>query len=101
MACSMRRSDHPSRPSASTCCSLLSLTTLLLAAKEHAIPAGVNVSAATGGRFSGVDQWPVLGVHRGQAATALQNARLYAQLDAKANEIDRLRQFSEDVVESL
>ena len=29
-------------------------------------PAGVNVSVATrGGRFSGVHQWPVLGVHRG------------------------------------
>ena len=36
-------------------------------AKEHAFSAGgVNVSAATGGgRFSGVHQWPVLGVHRG------------------------------------
>jgi len=37
-----------------------------MAAREHAFPAGVNVSAATcGDRFSGVDQWPLLGVHRG------------------------------------
>src|ERR1700687_5442792 len=62
----MRRSDHPSRPSASTCCCLLSPKTLLMAAKEHAFLADVNVSAATcGGRFSGFHQWPVLGVHRG------------------------------------
>src|SRR5436190_2528386 len=40
-----------------------------MAAREHAFPAGVNGSAATcGGRFSGVHQWPVLGVHRGRRA---------------------------------
>ena len=69
VAGSMRRSDHPSRPSASTCCCLSSPKTLLMPAKEHAFPAAVNVSAATcGGRFSGVHEWPVLGVHRGGAA---------------------------------
>jgi two-component system, NtrC family, sensor kinase len=36
-----------------------------------------------------------------QAATALQNARLYDQLSAKAHELERLRQFSDSVVESL
>jgi hypothetical protein len=36
-----------------------------------------------------------------QAATALENARLYNQLSAKADEIERLRQFSDSVVESL
>jgi hypothetical protein len=36
-----------------------------------------------------------------QAATALENARLYDQLSAKADEIERLRQFSDSVVESL
>jgi hypothetical protein len=72
---SIRRSDHPSRPSARTCCCLLSPKTLLMAAKEHAFPAGVNVSAATcGGRFSGVDQWPVLGVHRGYVLAASPQA---------------------------
>jgi hypothetical protein len=40
---------------------------LLIAAREYAFPAGVNVSAATcGGRFSGVHQWPVLSVRRGR-----------------------------------
>jgi two-component system NtrC family sensor kinase len=37
----------------------------------------------------------------GQAATALENARLYGQLRATAHEIDQLRQFSDSVVESL
>jgi PAS domain S-box-containing protein len=36
-----------------------------------------------------------------QAATALENARLYNQLSGKADEIERLRQFSDSVVESL
>ena len=36
-----------------------------------------------------------------QAATALENARLYGQLQGKAEEIERLRQFSDSVVESL
>src|SRR6266851_4947000 len=38
--------------------------------KDHTVLAGVNVSVATWcrGRFSGVHQWPVLGVHRGWPA---------------------------------
>ena len=37
----------------------------------------------------------------GQAATAIENARLYGELHGKANEIERLRQFGDSVVESL
>jgi PAS domain S-box-containing protein len=36
-----------------------------------------------------------------QAATALENARLYNELSGKASEIERLHQFSDSVVESL
>ena len=43
----------------------------------------------------------LLGAVAAQAATALENARLYNQLSAKASEIERLRQFSDSVVESL
>ena len=43
----------------------------------------------------------LLGAVAGQAATALENARLYGQLSDKADEIERLRQFSDSVVESL
>src|SRR3954462_7205905 len=68
----MRRSDHPSRPRARICCCLVSSKTLLMPATELAFRPDVNVSIATGnGRFSTVDQWPVLGVHRGQFASWL------------------------------
>ncbi len=43
----------------------------------------------------------LLGAVAGQAATALENARLYGQLRQKAEEIERLRQFGDSVVESL
>jgi len=43
----------------------------------------------------------LLGAVASQAATALENARLYGQLRMKADEIDQLRQFSDSVVESL
>ena len=37
----------------------------------------------------------------GQIATALENARLYRQLHLKAHELDRLRSFNENILESL
>mgnify|MGYP000614725973 CR=1 FL=1 len=43
----------------------------------------------------------LLGAVASQAATALENARLYRQLSIKADEIERLRQFGDSVVESL
>ena len=36
-----------------------------------------------------------------QAATALENGRLYRQLQVKADELDRMREFSENILESL
>jgi two-component system NtrC family sensor kinase len=37
----------------------------------------------------------------GQAATAIENGRLYRQLHLKAAELDRLRTFNENILESL
>jgi PAS domain S-box-containing protein len=37
----------------------------------------------------------------GQGATALENGRLYRQLRVKADELERLREFNENVLESL
>ncbi len=37
----------------------------------------------------------------GQVATALENGRLYSQLHVKAEELDRLREFSDNVLQSL
>jgi hypothetical protein len=36
-----------------------------------------------------------------QAATALENGRLYRQLHMKADELERMREFSENILESL
>jgi len=36
-----------------------------------------------------------------QAATAIENGRLYGQLRVKADELDRMREFSENILESL
>ena len=37
----------------------------------------------------------------GQVATALENGRLYGQLQLKAKELDRMHQFNENIIESL
>jgi len=43
----------------------------------------------------------LLGAVAGQAATALENGRLYRQLGLKARELERLREFSDNVLQSL
>ena len=43
----------------------------------------------------------LLGAVAGQVATALENARLYRQLHVKALELDRMRAFNENILESL
>jgi len=43
----------------------------------------------------------LLGAVAAQAATAIENARLYSALRTQAEEVERLRQFSDSVVESL
>jgi two-component system NtrC family sensor kinase len=50
--------------------------------------------------FSSEDM-ALLGAVAAQAATAIENARLYGALRAQAEEVERLRQFSDSVVESL
>ena len=37
----------------------------------------------------------------GQVATAIENGRLYTQLQVKASEVDRIRKFNENIIESL
>src|SRR5690606_36108249 len=37
----------------------------------------------------------------GQAAVAIENGRLYRQLQVKASELDRMRSFNENILESL
>jgi two-component system, NtrC family, sensor kinase len=60
---------------------------------------------ATGQRMHGeplsTEDMALLGAVASQAATALENARLYGQIQGKAREIERLSQFNDRVVESL
>ena len=55
------------------------------------------------GRFEPLssEDMALLGAVAAQAATAIENARLYTALRAKADEVERLREFSDSVVESL
>ena len=54
----------------------------------------------SGGPLSSEDI-TLLAAVAGQVAMAIANGRLYGQLQAKARELDRMRQFSERIVDSL
>jgi hypothetical protein len=57
-----------SRPRTITCSRFVSLKTLaILARGSQSAPPAQRLSRRPIGRFSGVDHWPVLGVHRGPA----------------------------------
>ena len=53
------------------------------------------------GELLSSEDMALLAAVAGQVATALENGRLYGQLQLKARELDRMRQFSENIVESL
>ena len=65
----------------------------------------VNAVLALGRRETGEpltsEDMNLLAAVAGQAATALENGRLYRQLHVKASELDRLRAFNENILESL
>src|ERR1039458_1427015 len=67
----IRRSDHPSRPNAMTCCFFSSFKTLLTLTEGIALASkSMSGTLLIVGRFSGDHVWPVLGVHRGDIAGA-------------------------------
>ncbi len=65
----------------------------------------VNAVFALGRRETGEpltsEDMNLLTAVAGQAATAIENGRLYRQLHLKASELDRLRAFNENILESL
>ena len=73
------------------------------------IPCAVKDSTiavlALGRRDSGEplssEDMALLAAIAGQIATAVENARLYRQLHTKAGELDRMRAFNENILESL
>ena len=66
---------------------------------------GTIAVMALGRRASGEplssEDMALLAAVAAQAATALENARLYRQLRLKADEVERMRQFSDSILESL
>ena len=65
----------------------------------------VNAVFALGRRSTGEpltsEDLSLLSAVAAQAATAIENGRLYRQLHVKASELDRLRTFNENILESL
>ena len=70
------------------------------AAKDSTIAVLALGRRETGEPLSSEDM-ALLGAVAGQIATALENARLYRQLHTKAGELDRMRAFNENILESL
>jgi two-component system, NtrC family, sensor kinase len=66
---------------------------------------GAIAVMALGGKESGEplssEDMALLSAVAGQVATALENGRLYQQLQGKMDELNRLRQFSENIISSL
>ena len=69
-------------------------------AKEGTI-AVLALGRRTTGEPLNSEDMGLLSAVAGQIATALENARLYRQLHLKALELDRMRAFNENVLESL
>ena len=69
-------------------------------AKEGTI-AVLALGRKTSGEPLNSEDMALLAAVAGQIATALENARLYRQLHLKAVELDRMRAFNENIVESL
>jgi PAS domain S-box-containing protein len=69
-------------------------------AKEGTI-AVLALGRKTSGEPLNSEDIALLSAVAGQIATALENARLYRQLHLKAAELDRLRAFNENILESL
>ena len=69
-------------------------------AKEGTIAVLALGRRATGEPLNSEDM-TLLSAVAGQIATALENARLYRQLHLKAEELDRVRMFNENILESL
>jgi PAS domain S-box-containing protein len=70
------------------------------AAKDSTIAVLALGRKETGEPLSSEDM-ALLAAVAGQIATALENARLYRQLHLKAGELDRMRAFNENILESL
>ena len=63
--------------------------------------AALLLGAKANGEPLSSDDVALLTVVSGQVATAIENGRLYSELREKVSEVERIRRFSEDIIESL
>ena len=68
---------------------------------EEGTIAVLALGAKTSGEPLSSEDVALLSAVAGQVATAIENGRLYTQLQAKAAEVDRIREFNENIIESL
>ena len=68
---------------------------------EEGTIAVLALGAKTSGEPLSSEDVALLTAVAAQVATAIENGRLYAQLQAKAAEVDRIREFNENIIESL
>ena len=69
-------------------------------AEERTI-AVLALGAKTSGEPLSSEDVTLLAAVAGQVATAIENGRLFTQLQMKASEVDRIRKFNENIIESL
>src|SRR5208283_4085836 len=96
----MRRTVHPSRPSANTCCRFSSFKTLAIPAENHTGSPTVNVPSVSPpyGRFSGVHIWPVLGVHRGRGSLFSKSSRSSGGDGYRRSQPEAIQSFPKDIM---
>ncbi len=63
--------------------------------------AALLLGAKANGEPLSSDDVALLTVVSGQVATAIENGRLYSELRSKVSEVERIRKFSDDIIESL
>ena len=68
---------------------------------EEGTIAVLALGAKTSGEPLSSEDVALLTAVAAQVATAIENGRLYTQLQQKASEVDRIREFNENIIESL
>ena len=68
---------------------------------EEGTIAVLALGAKTSGAPLSSEDVTLLAAVAGQVATAIENGRLYTQIQVKAAEVDRIRKFNENIIESL